>query len=202
MIIRDGIIEYTDHEKNILPGGNEYRQFEIKNLKYQSEYVKNIQYINPYYHVELVPGEPRQKHVYFFNEDLNGRYSIDIGGSGKKNTDADYVFVHFSFLQDAPINDGNVYVFGALTNWSVSQPCMMEYNGERKAYEATLLLKQGFYNYEYVFVSDKSKVIDPFAFEGSHFEAENDYVIYVYYSPANSRYDRLVGYQIVNSLRQ
>jgi hypothetical protein len=202
LIIRDGIIEYTNHAQNILPGGNEYRQFEIKNLKYQSEFVKNIQFINPYYHVELVPDKPRQKNVYFFNEDLNGRYFIDIQGSGKKNTDADYVFVHFTFLQDSPLTDGKVYVFGALTNWSIGNSSMMEYNPERKAYELALLLKQGFYNYEYVFVSDRTKVIDPFEFEGSHFEAENDYVIYVYFRPANSRYDRLVGYQIVNSLRQ
>jgi hypothetical protein len=202
LIVKDGIIEYSDHAQNILPGGNEYRQFEMKSLKYQSESVKNIDFINPYYHVELVPDKPRQKNDYFFNEDLNGRYFIDIQGSGKKNTDANYVFVHFTFLQDSPLTDGHLYVFGALTNWSVGNASMMEYNADRKAYELTLLLKQGFYNYEYVFVSDRNRVIDPFNFEGSHFEAENDYVIYVYYRPANSRYDRLVGYQVVNSLRQ
>lgn len=202
LIIREGIIEYTGHDQNILPGGNEYRQFEIKNLKYQSENVKNIQYINPYYHVELVPDKSRQKNVYFFNEDLNGRYFIDIQGSGKKNTDADYVYVHFSLQQESLIAGGKVYVFGALTNWATGNSNLMEYSNERKAYEATLLLKQGFYNYEYVFVSDQTKVIDPFEFEGSYFEAENDYVIYIYYRPATARYDRLVGYQIVNSLRK
>jgi hypothetical protein len=202
LLVRDGMIEYTDHAQNILPGGNEYRQFEIKSLKNQSENVKNIQYVSPYYHVELVQDKPRQKNVYFFNEDLNGRYFIDIQGSGKKNTDADYVFVHFSLGYDAPLTGGQVYVFGALTNWAIGNSSMMEYIPERKEYELTLLLKQGFYNYEYVFVSDRTKVIDPFEFEGSHYEAENDYVIYVYYKPVSSRYCRLVGYQIVNSLRQ
>jgi hypothetical protein len=202
LMVRNGIIEYTDHTRNILPGGNEYRQFEIKSLKYQSEFVKNIQFVNPYYHVELVPDQPRQKNVYFFNEDLNGRYFIDIQGSGKKNTDADYVYVHFSLNLDLPLTGGQVYVFGALTNWAIGNSSVMEYNPDRKAYECTLLLKQGFYNYEYVFVSDRTKVIDPFDFEGSHYEAENDYVIYIYYRPTSSRYDRLVGYQIVNSLRQ
>jgi len=111
LLVRDGIIEYTDHAQNILPGGNEYRQFEIKSLKNQSENVKNIQYVSPYYHVELVQDKPRQKNVYFFNEDLNGRYFIDIQGSGKKNTDADYVFVHFSLGYDAPLTGGQVYGF-------------------------------------------------------------------------------------------
>ncbi len=202
LIVRDGILEYSGHSNNILPGGNEYRNFEMKNLKYQSASVKNIEFINPYYHLELIPDKPRQKSAYFFNEDLNGRYFIDIQGSGKKNTDADYVFVHFTLLNDAPFADGKVYVFGALTNWAIGDYSKMEYNLERKAYEATLLLKQGYYNYEYVFVSDRTNVIDPFDIEGSHYEAENDYLIYVYYRPANSRYDRLVGYQLVNSLRQ
>lgn len=202
LIVNNGVLEYTGHQQNVLPGGNEYRSFEMKNLKYQSESVKNIDFINPYYHVELIPDRPRQKNVYFFNEDLNGRYFIDIQGSTKKHTDADYIFVHFTLLHDTPIPDGQVYVFGALTNWSAGNYNMMEYNFGRKAYEATLLLKQGYYNYEYVFVSDQTHVIDPFDLEGSHFEAENDYVIYVYYRPANARFDRLVGYQIVNSLRQ
>ncbi len=202
LIVRDGMLEYSAHSQNILPGGNEYRNFEMKNLKYQSGSVKNIEFVNPYYHVELFPDKPRQKEAYFFNEDLNGRYFIDIQGSGKKNVDADYVFVHFTLLYDAPLTDGKVYVFGALTNWSIGNYNQMEYNLDRKAYEATLLLKQGYYNYEYVFVSDRTHVIDPFDIEGSHFEAENDYLIYIYYRPVNSRFDRLVGYQIINSLRQ
>lgn len=202
LIVREGTLEYTGHSQNVLPGGNEYRNFEMKNLKYQSEFVKNIDFVNPYYHVELFPDKPRQKNVYFFNEDLNGRYFIDIQGSAKKHLDADYVFVHFTLLHDPPLTDGKVYVFGALTNWAVGNYNMMEYNFDRKAYEATLLLKQGYYNYEYVFVSDLTHVIDPFDLEGSHFEAENDYVIYVYYRPAIARFDRLVGYQVVNSLRQ
>jgi hypothetical protein len=202
LIIRQGMLEYSAHRNNILPGGNEYRSFEMKNLKYQSGAVKNIEFINPYYHIELMPDKPRNKGAYFYNEDINGRYFIDIAGSGKKNTDADYVFVHFTLLEDTPLSDGQVYVFGALTNWSIGNYNKMEYNSERNSYEASLLLKQGYYNYEYVFVSDKTHVIDPFDIEGSYYEAENDYLIYVYYRPPNARYDRLVGYSIVNSLRQ
>jgi len=202
LTIKEGMLDYSAHRNNILPGGNEYRSFEMKNLKYQSGSVKNIEFINPYYHVELMPDKPRNKIAYFFNEDLNGRYFIDIQGSTKKTTDADYVFVHFTLLDDSPFPDGQVYVFGALTNWAIGNNNKMEYNAERKCYEATLLLKQGYYNYEYVFVSDKTHVIDPFDIEGSFYEAENDYLIYVYYRPSNARYDRLVGYSLVNSLRQ
>jgi hypothetical protein len=200
LFYKDGILEYTDHHNNIFPGGNEYRNFDIKSLRYQTEFVKNIEYIPPYYHIELFPDKSRAGKVYFYNEDINGRYFIDIQEGKDKDTEADYVYVHFTLAYDAPVQDGRVYVFGALTNWTVDESNMMEYNFERKAYELTMLLKQGYYNYEYVFVADGSPVIDAFYFESSHYEAENDYLIYVYYRTNNSRYDRLVGYQIVNSL--
>lgn len=202
LFYKDGVLEYTDQSKNIFPGGNEYRYFDMKSLRYQTEFVKNIEFIHPYYHVELFPDKPRSGKVYFYNEDINGRYFIDIQESKNKNTDADYVYVHFTLAYDAPLTNSNVYVFGALTNWTVEKSNMLDYNFERNVYELTMLLKQGYYNYEYVFVVDGAPVIDAFFFEGSHYEAENDYVIYVYYRTNNSRYDRLVGYQIVNSVRR
>ncbi len=202
LFFKDDVLEYTDQAENILPGGNEYRYFDIKSLRYQTEYVKNVEFKYPYYHVELFPDKPRSGKVYFYNEDINGRYMIDIQEGRKKDIEADYVYVHFTLPYNVPLTDGNVYVFGALTNWSVKESNKMKYNFDRKAYELTMLLKQGYYNYEYVLVSDRSPVIDAFFFEGSHYETENDYIIYTYYRTNNSRYDRLVGYQIVNSVRR
>ena len=202
LFYREGVLEYTDQSKNLFPGGNEYRYFDMKSLRYQTEFIKNIEFVHPYYHVELFPDKPRSGKVYFYNEDINGRYFIDIQESKNKDTDADYVYVHFTLPYDAPLDNGQVYVFGALTNWEVGNSNMMEYNFEKKAYELTMLLKQGYYNYEYIFVTDGSSVLDAFFFEGSHYEAENDYVIYAYYRTTNSRYDRLVGYQIINSVRR
>ena len=60
-------------------------------------------------------------------------------------------------------------------------------------YEAALLLKQGYYNYGYVFVPDGERRGRMPAGDGSFYEAENEYTILVYYRPAAGRYDRLVG---------
>ena len=38
--------------------------------------------------------------------------------------------------------------------------------------------------------------------EGNHYETENDYIILVYFHGTTSRYERLIGYQIANSLNQ
>jgi hypothetical protein len=62
-----------------------------------------------------------------------------------------------------------------------------------------MLLKQGWYNYEYIFLKDGETKADPSFFEGNHYETENEYLILVYYRNPLSRYDRLVGTQITTS---
>ena len=43
-----------------------------------------------------------------------------------------------------------IYVFGALTDWKCLPANQMIYQPDTKLYEATLLLKQGFFDYQYV----------------------------------------------------
>jgi hypothetical protein len=77
----------------------------------------------------------------------------------------------------------------------------MTYNSEKSAYEATLYLKQGYYNYIYVFLPDDSEVCDETLTEGNHYETENDYTILFYHRPTASRYDQLVGIKKINSVK-
>ena len=94
-----------------------------------------------------------------------------------------------------------VFVFGALTDWNVNGPGRMQYNADINAYEGFLKLKQGYYNYQYVFVSDSTLSIDETVFEGSHYESENDYTIYIYDRPFAVRYDKLIGIYKLNTLK-
>jgi hypothetical protein len=91
---------------------------------------------------------------------------------------------------------------GALSDKVFSQANKMIYNSGTKAYELTMLLKQGYYNYRYEFLKSRSYSGDPSLTEGYHYETENDYIILVYYHGIRTRYDRIIGYQIVNSLRK
>jgi hypothetical protein len=201
LFYKEGVLDYHYQEENVFPAGNEYRYFDIKSLRYQSEYVKNIEYIIPYYHVELFPDQPRSQLNYFYWEDLNGRFYIDIQEGRQGEIEADYVYVHFSLPYDAPMVDGDFYVFGYLSNWKYGDANRLEYNFDRKAYELTLQLKQGLYNYEYIFVPHGTTIPDAGFLEGNHYETENDYVIYVYFRTNTSRYDRVIGYQLTNSQR-
>jgi hypothetical protein len=199
LFYKNNLLVYDYNLENIFPGGNEFRYFDIKSLRFQTEYIRNISLIKPYYHVELVPSTPRINKPYFFENELNGKYYIHIQEGRDSETDADYVYVYFTLPYDIPFTGGKVYLFGALTGWDCQKENEMIYNYESRAYELTLLLKQGFYSYEYAFLSDKQPVANPEIIEGSHYQTENDYLVYVYYREHTSRFDRLIGMDIKNT---
>ncbi|MBQ8276905.1 MAG: DUF5103 domain-containing protein, partial [Bacteroidaceae bacterium] len=62
------------------------------------------------------------------------------------------------------------------------------------AYEISLLLKQGYYSYQYL-AGPHGRRTGMTSAEGNFWQTENEYTILVYYRPAGSRYDRLVGWR-------
>lgn len=194
-------LSYDYHDKNIFWGGTEFRYFNIKSMRYHSEFINKIEYKAPYYHVELRKDPTKTFDKYFFNDDINGKFLIDVQEGQNSETDADYAYVHFSLPFDAPMIDGDIYIIGALTNWKLSKKGKMNYNFEEKAYEKTLLLKQGYYNYLYAFLLDGEKKGDITFIEGSHHQAENDYEIFIYHHKPGTRYTELIGYKKLNSIK-
>ncbi|MCK5136232.1 MAG: DUF5103 domain-containing protein [Bacteroidales bacterium] len=189
---------YDFQEENIFPGGNEFRFFDTKNTRIPTYFIQHIDYIDPYFHFELKPDKPNPPHLYFSKEDINGRYFIESEGGRDPGVDADYVFVHFSLTMPNPL-DGSVYITGDLTNWQFNDLNRMEYVADKGAYMKTLLLKQGVYNYRYLFLPAFSEQFDMAEIEGSHYETENEYLILFYHRPPGTRYDRLLGHQVIHS---
>ena len=75
----------------------------------------------------------------------------------------------------------------------------MTYQNAKQQYEATLLLKQGYYNYRYLFVPDgdmdANLTVESFKpVEGNYFQTENQYTALVYFREIGGRTDRLVGW--------
>ena len=68
----------------------------------------------------------------------------------------------------------------------------MAWNEGAKQYEASVYLKQGYYNYMYLQENGNSP-------DGNFFETENEYIILVYHRPQGGRYDRLVGYRVMET---
>jgi hypothetical protein len=200
--IKDKELLYDYDEENTFPAGSEFRHFDTKSMKFRADRIKTIEYVKPYFHVQLTDDEARPFKIYFTDQDINGRYFVKNDDGKNSDTDADYVYVYFNLPYPAPIIDGDLYVFGALSDWNYTAENRMIYNYDKKAYQLKMLLKQGYYNYEYIYLKNGSKTGDVTLVEGSHFETENDYLIFVYYRDIHSRYDRLAGFNIVNTINK
>lgn len=196
-------LKYTSlSDKNIFKGGNEFRYFDIRSIRHQSEFVKSIEYIFPNYHIFLHPSENREFKPYFYWQDFNGKYYIGVQEGQDPEIDADYVKVYFTLPSKYMISGGNMYVSGAFNNWNLDKSNLMIYNNERGEYECTILFKQGWYNYEYTFLKDGTSTGSATIFEGSHYETENDYVVIIYYRNPRDRYDRVIGSSVINTLNR
>jgi hypothetical protein len=199
----DNELKYNSlSDKNIFRGGNEYRYFDIKSIRYQSEYVKRIDYLFPNYNIYLQPSENREFKPYFYWQDFNGKYYIAFQEGHKPDTECDYVNVYFTLPSDQEISGGKMYVSGGLNSWAFDRNNLMTFNPVNKAYECNMLLKQGWYNYEYVFLKEGEKNGTASLFEGSHYETENDYVVLIYYRNPRDRYDRVIGTVTANTLNK
>ncbi|MGB4291939.1 MAG: type IX secretion system plug protein domain-containing protein [Bacteroidales bacterium] len=188
--------------ENIFYAGNEYRHFDIRSIRYTGENVRKIDYFEGRYHVFLVPSENREFKPYFFMQDFNGKYYIAVQEGRDMDTEADYVYVYFTLPSYSPIEGGDIYVTGAFNNWAFTSENRMTYDPGRGQYQCTMLLKQGWYNYEYIYLKHGATSAPPSFFEGNHYETENDYLIFVYYRNPRDRYDRLIGTLITNSSKK
>lgn len=180
-----------DHCRDLIfPAGNEFRRFEIVNMYDYFRNVDRVTFHDPYYHANLI--EDTRHHAYTFDYDHNGRYLIRYNQANDNDTEADYLFVHFN-LASEPLTSGKMYVSGHFNGGNLSSKYEMEYNSRDKAYQATVLLKMGAYDYQYLWVEDGEKAAQTKPAEGDWYETKNEYLILLYYRQRGSRYDRLIS---------
>lgn len=193
---------YGGNGEIVFDGVNEFRYFNTKSMKYESENIISIDFRNPYYHVFLKPDEPRALKPYFTVKELNGKFFIDKEGAQNNHTDADYVYVHFSMPAQVPFTDGDIYITGAFCDWAAGDENRLVYNAEKRRYEASLLLKQGYYNYLYTYREKGAEKTDIGFMEGNHYETENEYLILVYHADSRWKYDRIIAVKKVSSVQR
>lgn len=201
LFIRNEELAYEYSRENLFDGGNEYRWLDLRSTRFAPEHVDKISFHDPYYHFTLFAEKAQGTKPYFYREDFNGKYVIDVREERDPHIEADYVYAHFTLPVDAPFIDDDVYVTGGLSDWQLDKRNKMNYNYESKAYELSLLLKQGFYNYQYHFLENGKTKAEVERFEGNFGQTENDYLIYVYYKAISDNYERLIGVNMSNSLK-
>jgi hypothetical protein len=192
-------LKFADSEELIFDGGNEFRNFDTKFLNFNGYGVENISTVNYQLLVQLQPAESRATRAFLDNGDINGRYVIRADMRQNPETEAEYTIVEFSLYTNFEGNDAGIHVFGELTNWAFGEISEMEYDYQRKCYFKHLLLKQGFYDYQYVLFNKRNQTADITRFEGNHQNTRNNYSIYVYYRGNSDHHDRLIGISTVRA---
>jgi len=186
-------------EETLFWGGNEFRRFDTRSLRYITEKVADIQSSRRYWDVFLIADQRRTFQRYVSDNDINGRFTIKNVDGRDDMLEGDYAWVHFSLLMEAPLERGKIFIMGDLTDWHFHEDNAMNFNFHEKKYEISLFLKQGYYNYMYAFVDKEATVGDIKFAEGSHSITENEYTIFVYHRQPGTLYDRLVGITHVNT---
>ena len=197
-------LTYSLDDASTFNGGNEFRYFDARSVRFYSEKVKEIyKDENLKNHIVLYKDELRSTKPYLFYNDFNGNFLIKNNDfKGNQDVEADYVFVEFFLPYLNPEVNGDFYVMGKLTDWRMNKYSKMSYNYKRFGYELKLYLKQGYYNYIYVLSNDNKRGGDETTIEGNHWDTENEYSIFVYHRKIGTYYDQLIGYKKFNSIKK
>jgi hypothetical protein len=200
--MRGAELIYDFPEQGLFMGGNEYRNFDLKDLRFTTQQVDRI-LPGPgegVYHAHLRPEPKRSYRVYFEQPDLNGRFFVRNDLFDGDPLGADYVMVHFTLPMTEQLAQPP-YIYGAFSEWRCLPENRMAWDPTTSSYRAELLLKQGFYDFAYAVPGGTGKPADISLVEGSHFQTENDYLVLVYFTDRMLRCDRLVGVRFLNSRR-
>ena len=196
--VTGGDIVFEHDRALIFPGGNEFRRFEMTTTNYAGMGVERYTYNAPYHHAVLQPDKPRSGQSYTYDRTQYGRFTIRESNAYESDTQADYMITHFS-LEMPRLQGGNVYVDGEFTQHRFANANRMHYDEETGRYELDLPLKQGAYNYQYLWLPDGHTAAQTAKIEGDHYQTVNEYQVRVYYRRPGERYDRMIGYGILYS---
>ncbi|HAV24975.1 MAG TPA: hypothetical protein DCX01_02240 [Bacteroidetes bacterium] len=191
LFVNSNELSFNYEDKNLFPGTNEFRFFDIRSLRtFSSQVVKK--YTDSVQNAVLKPDETRYHLGYLRWLDYNGKRDIVNADGIDIVEDGDYAMIHFYLKSKNIAEFGDVYVYGELTDWQLKDEFRMKYWPDYEMYGVSALLKQSYYNYHYV-LKDKDGNIDYTFTEGNHQETENDYTILVYHKNVFYGYDELIG---------
>ena len=181
---------YRYEEATQFEGGNEYLNFDTKDLR---SVTPNISYVNrgERYEHYLYTNAPRKDLPYTYYPDINGNFLIQTLQGSDPHIESDYTEVYFSLAKQYELKEEEIYIYGKFNNYALTQENKMIYNPSLEVYEGILLLKQGFYNYKYIEVIDGKPIKN--SISGSYSQTENLYTVLVYHRGIGGLYDALIG---------
>ncbi|GAA4755404.1 DUF5103 domain-containing protein [Flavisolibacter ginsenosidimutans] len=203
-IYRGNYFEYSDESITCFVGLKEFRWLDLRSLRLRSDRMERLDNMGDTVRVIVKPETSRNEQTYVYFRDLNGGFTIESYENINPYWQGDYAYTHFKYFPpgNKPLAGNDVYIFGEMTNYGADTTGLMHFNEESGAYEKTLLLKQGYYNYLYGTRPFRGGPLDFSQTEGNFWATENNYTVFVYYRPFGSRADECVGYTSFNSVFQ
>ena len=186
-VLRDGL-QWQHCRGFIFDAGNNYRKFECLSVDHPTMGIESIDWDGSNYHAHLWPDLPRRNYLY--DESAQGVFVIRNSDDNGNDYLSDYVIVHFTLQTDAT-ND-EIYVSGGFTNYRLLPQYQMKYDAVTRNYTLSLLMKQGYYSYEYV-RRNADGSIQLLPSEGNFYQTKNQYQALIYYRGTGERTDRLVA---------
>lgn len=173
----------------IFDGGNEYRKFETLDVTHTTMGLESINWDGHNYHAWIWTDEPRPSYIY--DKDANGAFLIRNSDNIDNDVNSNYIITHFRLK--SPQTADPIYINGFFTNDRFLPQYEMKWNEKNQQYEGELLLKQGYYSYQYLMMKPEGK-LKPVPSEGNFYQTENTYQALIYFKANGDRTDRLVGY--------
>ena len=199
LFVKQDQLIYDYESENTFEAGNEFRHFDIKSIRYQSERIKEISSDSNNINVKLLTDISRSFEEFISIPDINGEFLINKQEAWNSETEAEYIKVNFSLLENRKISYGDIYLIGRFTDWKIKEDYKLQFNEISRRYECIALLKQGYYNYLYIVQDHSNKQTNLTFIEGSHYQTKNDYYIYVYYREIGKNYEQLIGFKKTSS---
>ncbi|MBT2161907.1 type IX secretion system plug protein [Zobellia barbeyronii] len=188
---------YKYDQETSFYGGNEFLNFDTSDLRAPTSQISRIE-VDELYNHYLFTNSYRADNPYSYYPDINGDFVVRTLQGEDNSREAEYTKVHFSLPYDERLALDEVYVFGKHNNYALSEENKMIYNEDNGMMEATIKLKQGFYNYKFVIKREDGTLEINTVCGNFHF-TENNYLILVYYRNFGDLYDSIIGVGSANS---
>ena len=186
-------LQWEHSRQLIFDAGNEYHKFEVLDTSHPTMGLAHIAWDEQEERYHVFPFFCEQRRNYTYDEDANGAFYIRNSDNEENDYSSDYVYVHYKLMAIRQYDYARIFIDG---QWTTEDPnsYVMNYDDSDVSYNAVVLQKQGYYNYQ-LLMRDVDGQTHPVPEEGSFYQTENRYDAMVYYKGTGERTWRLVGFQ-------
>ena len=180
---RNGL-EWSHNRQLIFDAGNEYRKFEVLDVSHPTMGIDHISWDGENYQAYTFVDAPRPHYLY--DEDANGAFCIRNSDYREVSTTGEYVWVNYRLRVP---HQGPIFISGRFATATGGDDYMLYYDPVNQLYTASILQKQGYYNYQYTTAHGQQ-----LPSEGNYYQTKNQYQALIYYKGTTDRTWRLSAF--------